>query len=109
MTHIIKTCPTYEIFIHMAGDVDQAKQVCREFCFEKGFCVTVTPQDFIYTGGEEPGFRIGIMNYPRFPSERDELHKKAKDLAELLRVKLCQHSFSIVTPPYTIWESHRPQ
>ena len=47
---------TIRFDIYMAGDLAQAKQVCREYCFEVGMCVHVEPVDFIYTGGEETGF-----------------------------------------------------
>lgn len=95
----------FEIF--MAGDLVQAKQVCREYCFEVGLCVTVEPVDYIYTGGEESGFRIGLINYPRFPSSHVDLEAKATELAARLLAGLCQHSYSIVGPARTIWFSRR--
>lgn len=104
---IEKSEPTYTIDIFIAGDLDQARQACREFCFDRGFCVTVTPAAFIYTGGEEAGVRVGCINYPRFPSTPDDLWAKARDLAEMLRTRLCQHSFSMVAPDHTVWVSHR--
>lgn len=96
----------YDIFI--AGDLAQAKQVCRKYCFEVGLCVTVEPVTYIYTGGEEEGVRIGLINYPRFPSTGEEIQKKARSLADLLMHRLCQHSYSIVGPDQTEWFSRRP-
>lgn len=98
--------PTYRAEIFIAGDVNQAKQACREYCMT-GLCVTVTPTTFIYTGGEETGVIIGLINYPRFPSTPDDILEKAEDLAKYLRGKLCQHSYSIVTPDRTHWSSLR--
>jgi ferredoxin len=103
------TCPTIRFDIFIAGDRDQAKQACREYCFAVGLCVTVEPVAYIYTGGEETGVRVGIINYPRFPSTHDELREKARQLASALMVRLCQHSYSIVGPDETEWFSRRPE
>lgn len=101
-----KTAPTIRFDIYMAGDIAQAKQVCREFCMA-GLCVHIEPVDYIYTGGEEAGFKIGLINYPRFPTERGDLHAKALALADLLRSRLCQHSFTIIGPDETEWNTTR--
>lgn len=100
--------PTIRFDIYMAGDSAQAKQVCREYCFAEGFCVHIEPVDFIYTGGEEAGFKVGIINYPRFPTTEGDLREKAGSLADLLMTRLCQHSYSIVGPSVTEWFSRRP-
>jgi hypothetical protein len=78
------TADTIRFDIFMAGDLAQAKQVCREYCFNVGLCVTVEPLAFIYTGGEESGFRVGLINYPRFPTTAEALHQHATELADLL-------------------------
>lgn len=104
-----ETSPTIQFTIFMAGDIAQAKQVCREYCFEVGLCVTVEPIEFIYTGGEEAGFRVGLINYPRFPAEAHEIEAKANELADRLMRRLCQHSYSIVGPEQTVWISRRPE
>lgn len=101
--------PTIRFDIFIAGDWAVAKQVCREHCFLAGLCVTVEPVAYIYTGGEEDGVRVGLINYPRFPSSHDELLNKARELAETLMHRLCQHSFSVVGPNQTEWYSRRPQ
>jgi ferredoxin len=103
----VKIVPTCVFLIHIAGDYDQARQVCREYCLSVGLCVTVTPTTFIYTGGEEAGVTVGVRHYPRFPSEPSELRRKAMELAELLRARLCQFSFMIEGPGSTEWASHR--
>lgn len=101
------TVGTYTVAIVMAGDIEQAKQVCRWYCMTQGFCVTVEPVQYIYTGGEEAGFRIGLINYPRFPSTPEALWGHAVGLAEELRRTLCQHSFSIIGQDKTLWRSYR--
>lgn len=102
-----KTSDTIRFDIFIAGDIDQAKQVCREECMAVGLCVTVEPVTYIYTGGEESGIRVGLINYPRFPSDEFGLRLKAENLAALLMERLCQHSYSIVGPRETYWYSRR--
>ena len=98
---------TIRFDIYIAGDLDQARQVCREHCMSVGLCVTVEPVTYIYTGGEESGIRIGLINYPRFPTTRDELRAKTHELADVLMHRLCQHSYSVVGPDKTEWYSRR--
>jgi hypothetical protein len=100
---------TFEARIYMAGNIEVAKQVCREECFRRGLCVTVTPTDYIYTGGEESGFVVGLANYPRFPSRPDEIRDTAEELAAVLAERCCQHSFMIVKPDCTTWKSRREE
>ena len=69
--------------------------------------MTLTATEFIYTGGLETGIRVGLINYPRFPTDPLELRARTLDLARHLRTELCQHSFSIVMPDETIWDSLR--
>lgn len=100
---------TITVTIYIGGDLAQAKQVCREWCMEVGACVTVEPVDFIYTGGEEAGVRVGFINYPRFPADEAYIVERATALAFLLMDRLCQQSFSIVGPTETVWHSRRPE
>lgn len=104
MTAIVETI-RFDIF--MAGDIEQAKHVCREYCFKQGLCITVEPVSFIYTGGEEAGFRVGLINYPRFPTTEAKLHETATALATSLLYSLYQHSYSIVGPRETEWFTRR--
>jgi hypothetical protein len=104
----LKMCPTIRFDIFMAGDIMQAKQVCRDYCFEIGLCVHVESVDFVYVGGEETGFKVGLINYPRFPTVTEDLEGKVLELATRLMERLCQHSFSIIGPDETKWYSRRP-
>src|SRR5580693_5308976 len=106
---IQKTVATFDITIYIAGDADIARQVCREYCFAFGLCVTVESCWYVYTGGEELGVRIGLLNYPRFPTTLVELRETAVRLAENLRLRLCQHSYLVVCPEETVWVSYRPE
>lgn len=104
---MITTSETTRFDIFMAGDIEQAKHICREYCFREGLCVTIEPVSFIYTGGEESGFRVGLINYPRFPTTEEQLHELATALATSLLYSLYQHSYSIVGPRETEWFSRR--
>lgn len=98
-------CQTYVATIFIAGDYATAKQVCREFCYAVGLCVTVEPTAYIYTGGEEAGVRVGLINYPRFQAEPAAIRDRAFDLANHLREALCQRSWSVVTSEETYWDT----
>ena len=100
--------------IYIAGDYDQARNACKHFCnvmcmdtFSCGLCVTVTQTSFIYTGGEEYGIRVGLVNYPRFPVSEEKLLSIAHQLADYLRSMLYQKSYLIITPADVIWDSNQ--
>lgn len=88
---------TRHIEIYIAGSLEQIKQVCQEFC-ERGFCVNVSPTEFIYTGGRETGACVQLINYPKFEEPLLELEDKAYQLAGLLLECLRQRSCTIQTP-----------
>lgn len=107
---ITKTCPTYEINIYMAGDIEQAKQLLRTAVYppNKGLCVTINSTLYIYTGGEETGFIVGLRNYPRFPSHPAALLERAEQITENLLTGLCQWSAMIVeSSGQTYWITRR--
>lgn len=105
----MKTCETIRFDIFVAGDFDVAKHICRKFCFSQGECVTLEKVDYIYTGGEEAGIRVGFINYPRFPRDINAIYSRAKSLADELLNGLFQHSYSIVGPNETLWFSRREE
>lgn len=97
---------TFWAEIAIAGDYDDARRCCREFC-EVGLCVTVTRTSYTYTGGEQSGVLVRLINYPRFPKTPDEIEKTARELAEYLRSSLCQDSYTVITPEKTTWFTRR--
>lgn len=105
---ITKNVPTYGIHIYGSGPLAVAEQTCRRFCLE-GLCVTISPTRFIYTGGEETGYCVNLLNYPRFPAEPDKLNDTAKRLALELLEDTYQHSILIVNPNEAIWFTKREQ
>lgn len=103
----IETTQTHWAKIFMAGDISIAKQAIRQFCMQQGLCITLQLADYLYTGGEEAGFVIGLINYPRFPSTPERIDSTAQALAADLMVACCQLSYTIMTPTGTTWYSRR--
>jgi len=106
-TEITETfAASYSVDIFIGGDVDAARQACREFCL-RGLCVSLSPADFIFTGGMESGVRVGLINYPRFPAEPRNILNTAQALARFLIERLHQQSCTVVAADHTIWLSRR--
>ena len=93
--------------IYIAGSVAVARQTCSRVAMSIGLCVTVTKTDYIYTGGQESGVIVELINYPRFPKETYEITAQAMTLASTLMVDLYQGSASVMTPQKTVWMSRR--
>lgn len=89
-------------------DQNKVKSALKEFV-SSGGCVSVTETEFIYTGGSEPGFAVGLIQYPRFPKDVSILEHQAIDLAALLRKVCKQERCSIVMPDYTIMLCDTPE
>ena len=98
---------TIEFNLYLSGPIDVAKQTIRAECLADGLCVTVTPTLFIYTGGEENGYVVGIRNYPRFPSDIISLRARAVTLMQKLLDATMQHSAMLVGPHETTWITKR--
>jgi hypothetical protein len=80
---------------------NKAQQICQEYCNEVGLAVTFEDTKFIYTNGNESGIKVGLINYPRYPSSKDEITKKALRLASILKEEFKQFRVSVVTPDVT--------
>jgi len=94
--HETKKSEAYSCRLFMAGDINKAKIVIGHFCRTAGWCVTITPTDYIYSGGQEAGFIIEAINYARFPSNKQEIRKHITALANKLANELNQRSYSIM-------------
>lgn len=106
---VTKTESTFTAQIYVAGPIEKAKDICAEYCLAAGLCVTVTPTEFIYTGGREQGVVVGLVNYPKFPVTPEDLRSQAELLAKTLVAGLHQQSALIVMPDKTVWFTSRPQ
>jgi hypothetical protein len=102
------TAPTFQASIYLAGDIETAKRWLRRFAFDHSMCVTVAPTTIIYTGGEEAGLHVGLVNYPRFPSEPQAIHDLAVRLATGLVYECCQITALVVSGLSTEWIQVQP-
>lgn len=102
-----RTGKTYWVRLYLSGPLQAIEQACRQECLEEGLCVTVEPTRFIYTGGEETGAVVGLVNYPRFPSTPGSLQERGRKLAIRLLEATCQHSVLVMTPEETEWITKR--
>jgi hypothetical protein len=73
----------------------------------EGLCVTIEPTTYMYTGGEEAGYVVGLVNYPRFPLEPAALVDRGRDLMRKLITGTFQHSGMLMTPDTAEWISQR--
>lgn len=102
----VKECVTYWVKIFIAGPINEAEQILRRETF-KGLCVNIFPNKYIYRGGEERGYVVELINYPRFPSTPEEIYSLSLDIAEKLMVETYQGSFTIMSPDKTTFVSRR--
>lgn len=107
MRYVCETSETIEITLYLSGPIEYAKQIIRQECMEQGLCVTVTPTTYIYTGGEESGYAVGIRNYPRFKSDYETLNARAHNILTRLIEGTFQYSGMMVGPKSTTWFSNR--
>lgn len=104
------TVPTCTISIYVGlkereseivHSVDEVRDAVKRYCNDIGFCVSLTQTEFIYTNGSESGVIIGLINYPRFPSNEDVLWRHALNIAAFLQCTCGQLRVSIVGPTDT--------
>ncbi|UAT28897.1 hypothetical protein PP753_gp61 [Dinoroseobacter phage vB_DshP-R7L] len=106
--NVAKAAQSFTQRIWMAGNYANAEEICRRFC-ERGMCVSISPANYIYTGGEESGFVVTLINYARFPKSPVRLKEISFELAMDLCVGLHQQSFTIEGPEETLFFSSRPE
>ena len=106
----VEKSSSYWVRIYIAGPIDIIEQTCRKYCTDNGLCVTVSPTKYIYTGGEEVGAIIELINYPRFP-EKDHgfIWVKALDLAEKIMYDGSQGSYTVMDSKDAYYYSRREE
>lgn len=109
MNTVKVTSYTAQIYVGMRErNTDQVRsiQMAREWLQnhvnEHGLCVTLTATEYIYTNGSEPGFIIGIINYPRFPSTPEIIRNRAFIIANAMRELFRQGKTTIVFPDESV-------
>jgi hypothetical protein len=76
--------------------IEEVYLAVQEYCNEFSFAVTVTPTKYIYKNGNEDGVMIGLINYPRFPSDADTILLRAIAIGDILKKKFKQQRYSIM-------------
>ena len=79
----------------------EAIDACGEYVDAVGLCVTVEEVVYKYVSGEETGVRVGLINYPRFPTSPKNIRTRAKHLALKLKDRFKQNRVTVVFPDYT--------
>lgn len=106
---IQKVAPAYKVEIFICGDRNTINETCQKFCDDVSWCVTVTPTRYVYKGGWEEGWIIGLINYPRIQWSREIIFQKACDLAYKLKEKAGQGSFTVQDDVRSIFVSTRDE
>lgn len=104
---IERTEQTIWVKIYASGPISVAKHILRRECLREGLCVAVEPTTFVYTGGEEEGYSVTFINYPRFPSTSEALWDRATSIAKMLLDETYQHSILVMSLNKTLWISKR--
>ena len=81
--------------------MEEVEKICDAYVNEVKDCVTITPTQFRYVDGNEPGVIVGYINYPRFPRTPKEITTRALALGEVLMYGLDQNRVSVTTPDKT--------
>ncbi len=99
----VKKEPTFQSAIYISANLHTVQDVCAEFCKKNPSCVTIEPVDFVFYGGAQAGFRVKFINYPRFPSDVEQIKQKAESLALNLLIASHQLSCSVVHSDETVY------
>ena len=91
-------CGLKEHYDGQIHSIEEAETICQKYVNFIGLCVTITSTKYIYTDGNETGFVIGLIAYPRFPKEPEEILKNAFELGKILMSELRQYRITITTP-----------
>jgi hypothetical protein len=101
----VKTIDTFIAIIYIGSKerdssiihtYQEARNILQDYCNKISYCVTLKPIEFIYKDGNENGFEVGLINYPRFPSNQEEITKRAIEIAEIFKNKFNQYKISVV-------------
>lgn len=112
----MKTLPTITATIYaglknrdtgQVRTVEDATAICQRYVDMIGLCVTVTPTEYVYTDGREPGVIVGLINYPRFPSDRETIRAHAENIARHMLVELDQFRVTVIVGGETFMLSNQ--
>jgi hypothetical protein len=102
----LRDVKTMWVEIQISGPLSVIEQTCRRVC-QSGLCVTVSPTRFIYTGGEETGACVRLVNYPKYPTDPEALWQVAEGLADEILKYTHQDSVLLMSPDRTLHKTLR--
>lgn len=79
-------------------EMELVRKLCDDFVNNEKDCITITPTEFRYVKGNEPGVIIGWIRYPRFPRTEKEIRERAFKLANTLMIEMGQQRVTVTTP-----------
>lgn len=103
----VSTTATWAGHVYLAGDFAEIRGAVRAFCSNEGACFSISPANYVYSGGEESGAVVTLISYARFPKSPKDLHDKITRLAHHLLEACHQSSLSLVTPEGSYWLTRR--
>jgi len=80
---------------------DEAERILQNYCDNNPLCVTLKQIEYIYKDGNEMGFEIGLINYPRFPDTKENITQKALEIGMIFLEKFNQYKISVVSTDKT--------
>lgn len=105
---LVRVEDSITIDIWIAGSQIELERAAGEIVDEVGLCVTFTKTWFRYTDGGEFGLRIGLRNYPRFPTTLPALRAVAQRIGLACAIAADQGSFMVEeVGSQTYWYSRR--
>jgi len=95
--------PAMDIF-RKTGMIHEVERYCNDV----GLCVTLTETVYVFTGGQEPGWCVGLRNYPRFPSDEETLFRHAEAIGRAMAEIGNQGSYMIEQHDgHSVWYTRR--
>ena len=102
----MKIVDTFQADIYLSATTpegyhyDAVAQVLENWVATGG-CVSICDCDYVHTDAYEMGYKLTLINYPRFPSTPEELTERALELAKILKNACNQNRVSVVTTDKT--------
>ncbi len=108
----VKHAPTYEVKVYIGSrrqynGTDISKQdvidviTMEQRHHEPTFPIRITKTEYISLDYREEGWELAVINYPRYPREKEELLSFMLQLGQKLCCHLEQNRVSVIAPDQT--------
>ena len=105
----VKKADAHTVVIYIAGEYSLAKHELVKICSSMGACFGIQPMEYIYSGGQELGLAITLINYARFSKEKTALDEFSFEVAKSLMIAMGQGSCSVITPNNSFFLTRRKE